>query len=101
MGSTLGTNLAAIDYLFLVAPVVLVLFTWIAVVYWADAHPDVRRTGQRPTGYLHQSYARTDDDALAGESSPAMSAADEEPAAASQAAGESEAAARRAGHERG
>jgi hypothetical protein len=80
-----GTNLTGVDFLFLIAPVVLVLFTWIGAVLWAGNHSDVRHVGLRPQGYQPSSYARTDDDALAGESSPTMSAADEEPARAAAA----------------
>jgi len=82
-----GTTLTGWDFVALIVPVVLVLFTWIAGVLWADTHPNVRRTVPQAAGYEHSSYARTDDDALAAESSPAMSAADEEPAAATAAAG--------------
>ncbi|HEY1639547.1 MAG TPA: hypothetical protein VGG35_02565 [Streptosporangiaceae bacterium] len=80
-----GTDLTGVDFFFLIAPVVLALFIWVAAVLWADNHPNVRHVGLRPQGYQHSSYARTDDDALAGESSPAMSAADEDPARAAAA----------------
>lgn len=79
-----GTNLTGVDFFFLIAPVVLVLFTWIGAVLWAGNHSDVRHVG-RPQGYQPGSYARTDDDALAGKSSPTMSAAGEEPARAAAA----------------
>jgi hypothetical protein len=81
-----GTDLTGVDFFFLIAPVVLVLFTWIGAVLWADNHGNVRHVGHRPQGYQPSSYARTEDDALAGESSPTMSAADEEPARAAAAA---------------
>lgn len=80
-----GTDLTGVDFLFLIAPVVLALFIWVTAVLWADTHPNVRHVGLRPQGYQHNSYARTDDDALADESSPAMSAADEDPARAAAA----------------
>lgn len=82
-----GTDLTGVDFLWLIAPVVLVLFGWIASVLWADTHPDVRHTAPPSAGYEHISYARTDEDALAAESSMAMSAADEEPAGAPAASG--------------
>jgi hypothetical protein len=83
-----GTDLTGWDFAALIAPVVLVLFTWIGAVIWADTHPNVRHVGQPHSGgYQHSTYARTDEDALAAESSPAMSAADEEPASATAAAG--------------
>jgi hypothetical protein len=82
-----GTDLTGVDFLWLIAPVVLVLFGWIAWVLWADTHPNVRHTAPPSAGYEHISYARTDEDAFAAESSMAMSAADEEPAGAPAAAG--------------
>jgi hypothetical protein len=89
-----GTDLTGWDFIALIAPVVLVLFTWIGAVIWADTHPNVRHVGQPHSGgYEHSSYARTDEDFLAAESSPAMSAADEEPASAAAAAGARTAAA--------
>jgi hypothetical protein len=36
---------SGIDYLYLIVPVVIVLFGWIGAVLWADAHPDVRHVG--------------------------------------------------------
>ena len=81
-----GTDLTGWDFVALIAPVVFVLFAWIAIVYWADTHPNVRHAEQpHASGYQHDSYARTDDDAFAAGSSPTMSAADEEPARAAAA----------------
>ena len=37
---------SGVDYIFLIVPVVVVLFGWIGAVYWANAHPDVRRPGE-------------------------------------------------------
>jgi hypothetical protein len=92
-----GTDLTGLELFFVVVPVAVVLFGWVGLVFWADAHPNVRHSGYRPAGYLHRSYSRTDDKSLADESSPAMSAADEEPAGASEEpAGDSEAAGARA-----
>lgn len=42
----MNTNLSGVDYFFLVVPVALVLFSWIALVLWADAHPGVRHVGR-------------------------------------------------------
>jgi hypothetical protein len=36
---------SGIDYLYLIVPVVIVLFGWIGAVLWADAHPEVRHVG--------------------------------------------------------
>ncbi len=37
---------SGVDYVFLIIPVVVVLFGWIGAVYWADSHPDVRHVGR-------------------------------------------------------
>ena len=37
-----------VDYIFLIVPVLVVLFGWIGACYWADAHPEVRHVGSAP-----------------------------------------------------
>jgi hypothetical protein len=37
---------SGVDYIFLIVPVVLVLFGWIGACFWADAHPEVRHVGR-------------------------------------------------------
>ena len=37
---------SGVDYVFLIVPVVVVLFGWIGAVYWADSHPSVRHVGR-------------------------------------------------------
>jgi hypothetical protein len=39
---------SGVDYIFLIVPVLVVLFGWIGACYWADAHPDVRHVGGAP-----------------------------------------------------
>lgn len=38
-----GTNLPGVDYFLIVVPVAVALFGWVAMVYWANRHPEVRR----------------------------------------------------------
>ncbi len=37
---------SGVDYVFLIIPVVVVLFGWIGAVYWADSHSEVRHVGR-------------------------------------------------------
>lgn len=43
-----GTNLPGVDYFLIVVPVAVALFGWIAMVYWANRHPEVRRVRGAP-----------------------------------------------------
>jgi len=65
-----------VDYVFLIVPVVVVLFGWIGACYWADAHPDVRHVGRVP--------GRAISGETGGESTLAGGAADENQAAAGE-----------------
>jgi hypothetical protein len=59
-----------VDYIFLIVPVVLVLFGWIGACYWADAHPEVRHVGRAPAQAITRGEAQA-------EATLAASAADE------------------------
>jgi hypothetical protein len=53
------------QYLILIIPIVVALFGWIAVVFWANIHPGVRHVGQpaadvRPTDVLAAGAADED-----------------------------------------
>lgn len=37
---------SGVEYVYLIVPVVVVLFGWIAAVIWASSHPDVRHVGR-------------------------------------------------------
>jgi hypothetical protein len=65
-----------VDYVFLIVPVVVVLFGWIGACYWADAHPDVRHVGRVPGPAISGETG--------GESTLAAGAADENQGAAGE-----------------
>ena len=66
---------SGVDYIFLIIPVVLVLFGWIAACFWADAHPEVRHVGRAPAQAITRGEAQA-------EATLAASAADEHQPAA-------------------
>ena len=73
---------SGVDYIFLIVPVVVVLFGWIGAVYWANAHPDVRRPGEPGRAIAGQAGpGATLPDTARGESTLASGAADEHQAA--------------------
>jgi hypothetical protein len=55
-----------VDYIFLIVPVVLVLFGWIGACYWADAHPDVRHVGRAPAQAITRGEAQAEATLAAG-----------------------------------
>jgi hypothetical protein len=44
--SQLGVGLTGLDYFLIVVPLAVALFGWLALVFWADFHPDVRHVGE-------------------------------------------------------
>jgi hypothetical protein len=48
MGTYVGENLTGLDFVALVVPVLVVLLTWLGIMFWADAHPQVRHVGSPP-----------------------------------------------------
>jgi hypothetical protein len=61
---------SGVDYIFLIVPVVLVLFGWIGACFWANAHPEVRHVGRAPAQAITRGEAQAED-------TPAAGAADE------------------------
>ncbi len=79
-----------VDYIFLIVPVVLVLFGWIGACYWADAHPEVRHVGRAPAQAITRGEAQAEATLAAGaadENQPAgerIAAAEAQPEAQSE-----------------
>jgi len=51
---------SGVDYIFLIVPVVLVLFGWIGACFWADAHPEVRHVGRAPAQAITRGEAQAE-----------------------------------------
>ena len=76
---------SGVDYIFLIVPVVVVLFGWIGAVYWANAHSDVRRPGEPGRAIAEQAGpGATLPDRARAESTLASGAADEHQAGAGE-----------------
>lgn len=57
---------SGVDYIFLIIPVVLVLFGWIGACFWADAHPEVRHVGRAPAQAITRGEAQAEATLAAG-----------------------------------
>jgi hypothetical protein len=81
MGTHIGENLTGLDFVALVIPVSVVLFSWIGIMFWADLHPEVRHVGSPPPASGSINEPLTPRGQAATSSTLASGAADEEPAA--------------------
>ena len=79
---------SGIDYVYLIVPVLIVLFGWIVAVIRADSHPDVRRVGSAARRPLpgQEAAAHAEPTLAAGAADESQAGAGEGLAAGEQAA---------------